>query len=240
MKDKLSGLNNARFGSFGEFVFESCYSSKKLFRKHNERIDFILDGKPIDIKSRRLLTMYYKKPANYYGKRITGIEYILIQFYENIVIISNDNNILKKISYARIEKLYNEWSLNRKNITKLVHKIDDTILNRLKIKIKNHFKSINLSVRIIYRTNQKDFGVESPDNLLKKSPNNIDVTVFLNFKDKVINENNLEEIIAFRNSDSKNFSYISNPKLHKPKVDLAKINKKYKYKNINSLINNWS
>ena len=55
-----------------------------------------------------------------------------------------------------------------------------------------------------------------------------------------INENNIEEVIAFKDSDAENFSLIPNPKLHVEKIDLSKIDLKYKFKDVDDLINNWA
>ena len=55
-----------------------------------------------------------------------------------------------------------------------------------------------------------------------------------------LNESNIEEVIAFRDLDAKCFEFIANPKLHKSKIDLSKIPKKYKFKDVSDLINNWT
>ena len=60
IQEIINNLNNAQFGSFGEFVFESINLKKGIVRKHNERVDFILEGEFIDVKSTRKFNENYK------------------------------------------------------------------------------------------------------------------------------------------------------------------------------------
>jgi len=242
MKKELIELNNARFGSFGEFVFESMFL-KNLTRKNFDQADFKWKNKDVDIKSRRLLEKYYKTPSNYTGKKIKDIIYILIEFYKDKVVISKEKKIIKPpLNYKKVEKLYDEWVSyrNKKQKEKKLLKKDMTQLNLMKSEIKNFFfSSKNLNARVIYRTTQEDFGNESPANLLPKNIQENKVTVFLNFNNFNISENNLKEVIAFKDIEANRFDFIRATRLHKKKIELASISKKHKFENIKDLINRW-
>ena len=240
MKKQLIELNNARFGSIGEFVFEISFSSENIFRKHFDQSDFLWNNISYDIKSKRMLDKNYITPGKYNGKRVIGIEYILVEFYKDFVVISKEKEQLMCLGYDVIDEMFLKWQSNKfpKPDTKL--KKDLTELNIIKEKIKIYFNKLGLNVRIIYRTTQNDFGNESPDNLLPKKIKSKSVTVFLNFKSFNLKENNFEEVIAFKDINSRSFTLIANPKLHKKKIDITRLSKEYKYKDIDDLINNWT
>ena len=239
MKRQLIELNNARFGSFGEFVFETSFSTENIIRKHFDQSDFLWNNISYDIKSKRMLDKNYKTPGKYYGKRVKDIEYILVEFYKDIVILSKEKKELKCLVYDEIYKIFMKWKSNKLYQPNTIIRKDLTSLSIIKEKIQNHFNRLGLTVRIIYRTTQKDFGNESPDNLLPKIIKSDSVTVFLNFKSFDIHENNFEEVIAFKDMDAGFFALIPDPKLHKMKVDIKKLSEKYKFKDIDDLTNNW-
>ena len=37
---EITELNNAKFGSFCEFIFENIFSNEKIERQHHDRVDF--------------------------------------------------------------------------------------------------------------------------------------------------------------------------------------------------------
>ena len=106
-------------------------------------------------------------------------------------------------------------------------------------KIQKFFSKNNYNARVIYRTTQDAFGKESPDNLLPKKLLKYNVTVFINFKNHIISEDNVKEIFAFRDIDASKFKFIKKPHLHQNKVDLDLIDSKFKFKSIYDLIHNW-
>ena len=53
IQEKIKSLNNAKFGSLSEFVFEYEFKNKTLKRQHFDRIDFIWNGSAVDVKGRR-------------------------------------------------------------------------------------------------------------------------------------------------------------------------------------------
>ena len=109
----------------------------------------------------------------------------------------------------------------------------------MKNSIQKIFSEKNYNARVIHRTTQDAFGKESPDNLLPKKLLKYNVTVFVNFKNHIISEDNVKEIFAFRDIDGKKFKKIKKPHLHKKKVDLDLIDSKFKFKSISDLKRNW-
>ena len=239
IQNTIQLLNSARIGSFSEYVFESVFKSDSLFRKHSERTDFVLNGISIDIKSKRYLTRKYIKTGHYSGKRYDNIEYILIEYYNDCVIISRNRECLKKLDYFEIEQLYRDWLINRSSKIYKRMKISDNALNEIKEKISSFFTLKGYNARVLYRTSQDEWGKESPGNLLPKKVNDESVTVLILFKENMIETNNIKEIIAFRDIEGLNFTKIEKPQLHVEKVDLELIEKKYKYSSIEDLINHW-
>ena len=162
----------------------------------------------------------------------------MVDYFQDLVIISENTTILKKIEYSTISKIFKKWEDRKDSIFKKVKKKNHEI-NSIKNKIKEFYIEKGFNVRIIYRTTQESFGKESPDNLLPKKALKNNITVFLNFKNHVITQNNIVEIFAFRDIDSTHFKLIKNPHLHKEKVDLELIDSKFKFKSIENLFHYW-
>lgn len=240
IQKKIVALNNARFGSFGEFIFETINIGTDITRKHSERVDFVHNGELIDVKSTRRFKETYKYPKNYSGNKIDGIKYPYIQFYKDKVICVLFKDICFELGYVDINNLYAKWMKSRstKDLSKKV-KSDTKELDNLKLKLKAYFEEHNYTARIIYRTTQKGFGKESPDNLKPKNIISKRVTVFLNFKDQNLSEDNLLEVFVIKDSVCNNLPMIDKPTLHMEKVDLEKIDL-YRYKTIKSVIENWA
>jgi hypothetical protein len=235
----IKKLNNPRFGSFGEYIFEYQNSTKNIERKHSESTDFILNGKSIDVKSTRCFKESRVVPKKYRGKNLKNIEYAYLQFYSNVVICSIEHHVLFTLDYSSVENIFKKWELKKKSkllATKKISSLYHENLNKIKKLISAFYIKQGLDPRIIYRTNQSEFGKESPGNLIYRIKNNKSVTVFIDFKSHEISENNINQIIAFRDQESDNFPFLKNPKLHEPKVDLEFLDKKYKFDSLKDLM----
>jgi hypothetical protein len=241
--ESIKELNNPQFGSFGEYIFEHQLADQKLQRKHSESTDFILNGKSIDVKSARLFNEYRTVSKNYHGKRISGIYYAFVQFYSNIVFCSLEEKIIFTIDYKEIKILFCEWQKKRKRVktknAKISYEFKANLINIKKFIIE-HFIALGYKPRIIYRTNQNEFGKESPGNLVQKTKSNNSVTIFISFNNYEIAENNIDKIIAFRDSESDAFPMLRNPKLHIIKIDIERLDAKYKYSTVIELIENFN
>jgi hypothetical protein len=198
--ESISRLNNANFGSFGEYIFEYQNSSQKIERKHSESIDFVLNGKNIDVKSIRRFKEGRTTPKKYSGRKLNNIEYAYTQFYSNIVICSIEGEVQFTLDYPHIEKLFKKWCSRSEAIAPPAKKMSNEYkdnLNNIKGLISKFFLNLKLKPRIIYRTCQKGFGKESPGNLIPIIKEDNSVTVYIIFKDHKISENNIEQIIFF-------------------------------------------
>jgi hypothetical protein len=241
--EAIKELNNPQFGSFGEYIFEYQLADQKLQRKHSESTDFILNGKSIDVKSARLLNEYRTDSKTYHGKKISGIYYAFVQFYSNIVLCSLDEKIIFTLDYREIKSLFCEWKKNRKKVkttnAKISYEFQANLIN-IKKTITEYFIALGYKPRIIYRTNQNEFGKESPGNLVPKTNENNSVTVFISFNNYEIAEDNIDKIIAFRDSESDAFPMLRNPKLHMIKIDIELLDARYKYSTVMELIANFN
>jgi len=237
----LNNLNNAQFGSFGEFIFETKNIEKGIQKKHNERIDFILEGEFIDVKSTRKFNEIFKIAKNYSGIKQEGIKYPFLQFYTDCVVCVLQKTILFQLDYHSIQYLLQSWikSKGKTNVIKRANKIESKELETIKNKLEGYFRSKGYKTRIIYRTTQKGFGKESPGNLIPTEIEKNRVTIFLNFNNHNFCEQNLNEIFVIEDINSHNLPKIKKPTLHMEKVDLEKIDE-YKYGSINEIIKNWA
>ena len=238
IQEKIKSLNNAKFGSLSEFVFEYKFKNKTLKRQHFGGVDFKWNETDVDIKGRRKFNSLSITPLKYYGPRQGGIRYVVVGYFQDYVVISEDKDVLKKIGYISIAKIFKKWSDKKPLGTHNVKK-DARHWNEMKNSIQKIFSEKNYNARVIHRTTQDAFGKESPDNLLPKKLLKCNVTVFVNFKNYIISEDNVKEIFAFKDIDGKKFKKIKKPHLHKKKVDLDLIDSKFKFKSINDLICNW-
>jgi hypothetical protein len=239
-RDTIKKLNNARIGSLGEYIYE-CFNKDKgvLYKKHSERTDFVFNGQNVDIKTIRKLNEKFEKIYKYKGERVSGIKYILVEIFSDRIIITDEEKVLDSFDWNNLKKTYNEWKNNRNRKQK------QTDNNSLSIYKKRHreviedlrffFRNKGLEARIIYRTTQDGFGKESPDNLIPKVITENKITVFINYNNYETTPRNIKEIVAFIDKDSVSFPYLDNPKLHKAKIDLTKLDDKYKFKSIEAL-----
>ena len=167
IQEKIKSLNNAKFGSLSEFVFEYEFKNKTLKRQHFDSTDFKWNETAVDIKGRRKFGDLFTTLSAYSGTRYSGIRYIVVDYFQNYVVISEDKDILKKIDYIRIEKIFKKWSDKKPLGTHNVKKDTDQIKLIIN-KIQKFFSKNNYNARVIYRTTQDAFGKESPGNLLPK------------------------------------------------------------------------
>ena len=239
--DEIMELNNAQIGSLGEYIFEqiSIIKGENIFRKHSEQTDFIVKNERIDVKTFRKITTEFKKIYRYSGKRVDNIKYIVVCFYSDFVIISESENILSKLTLKEVNIIYEKWKKNYKKGKKQTLKSDKTEFIKVKMKITKLLLEYGVNARVIYRTNQEAFGNESPENLIPKIVKENNYTIFINYKNYDLSEKNIKEIIAFRDSEGVKFETISKHRLHISKIDIDKIDKKYRFKSIDDFIANF-
>ena len=131
-------MNNAQFGSFGEFIFESNNLEKEIQRKHNDGVDFILEDEFIDLKSTRKFNEIYKTAKDYSGRKQKGIKYPLVS---HKVVCVLQKKILFQLDYENIKSLFQSWkkSKGKINVVKRAKKIESKELEDIKYKFKTEY-----------------------------------------------------------------------------------------------------
>jgi hypothetical protein len=241
IKNSIKKLNNPQFGSFGEFIFKHYVVEKlnhELIKVHKDGIDFKLNGKKIDVGSSR---RFNRKDKN---KTIKNKDaYVL--FYDEKCNIIIPNYFDVELSWKKIELQFKRWSdghvIKTSKSNAISYKND---YNKIKKKVIIFFNDKGFKTKIIYRTVSEKFGLrESPGNLYPKKIKDKFINIYIDFKNHVRKEENINFIIAFPDSGiksiplQKNISVRSGKKEIK-KIDLISIEKtKHKcyFKNIHHL-----
>lgn len=240
LETKLRRLNTAQLGSFGEFVFVSTINhvmKVNVERLHDNRADFLVNKSPVDVKT--TIHNIGNDLCNfnpYAGQRLSGIQYALVEFFKIGARISLEDSQLGIINPQELEELWLKWHDGQgKKIPANKNELKKQLLEPIENDIKCFFSSHGIKARIIYRTCQKGFGKESPDNLKPKHIKINVATVFLSFNDSKISRDNFHKIIAFPDNDADKLPMRDKVYLHKPKVDLDRLPQQYVFKNINDL-----
>lgn len=229
--------------NFGEYIFE--YSAEilrlKVERCHVDKTDFLLEGQRIDVKSSLVYKSSLAAPKPYKGPREPNVQYCKVEFFKKGARLSIEGRIFHFVDEQTLRKLLPKWKLKHKN-TKL-EAVDKTARNKLldsiRSDIENFFENHGVKVRVIYRTCQKDFGSESPGNLIVRNVTKYDATIFLSFKDYRIATDNLQYIVAFPHSKIGDLPVLKKIRLHAPKVDVANLPKEYIFKDVDNLRNRY-
>ncbi len=115
----------------------------------------------------------------------------------------------------------------------------DPRVEPLRSEIRDFFEALGLEARVIYRTCQEAFGVESPDNLKPGKPRRTRVTVFLDFANDDIRRDNLRAVYAFPEAVAEALPMLANPRLGSPKVELARMPPRFVFANLEELYESW-
>ncbi len=237
---KICALNAPRLGSFGELIFAQTALQTigdKIQKIHDHNTDYILNGRPIDVKTTITDALKHLKP--YAGKRIPQIDYALVEITPTGVRVSIEKRELRQLNLDELEVAWNTWSQQPLSLPKASKKEKQTLLQPILREIKEYFQKHGVAVRIIYRTCEKGFGKESPGNLVPKQCRSGHVTAYLSFFDADISRDNLFRLVAFPDEQAASFLQLKKPHLHLPKVDLDEIPSKYSFENIDDLKTNY-
>ena len=125
--------------------------------------------------------------------------------------------------------------MNKSYLTRTKTEIE---FKSIKLEIESFFKNYGKQVRALYRTSMDEFG-EPPINLIPKKIVNDRLVVFVNFKNKKVSLSNIEQIYTFTEAEGQKMlnEHPIKSRLNKTKIkiNLKKIPKKYKFKNIGEL-----
>ena len=118
MKNEILNLNTGNQGSFGEFLFEavSKNTGKEVVRVHKNDTDFEIDGVAIDVKTTyKYRTQKWRPNKFHYGTPTSsGIKRVNIIMYDDLVSINYDDDLIAKLAWDEVIKLYPMW-LSQKN-----------------------------------------------------------------------------------------------------------------------------
>lgn len=237
----LQTANTARKGSFGEFVFAHVGRAYwgQIVSVHRDNVDFLLDGQPADVKTTAVGILIDEAPL-VLKDTAPGVLCAIVDFSSAGARISLAGRILSRLDWGTVVIMYEQW---HKRMKKQYPRRDistaggptlaenDRQLADIKAKVRRIFLEHNLPhqergnprLRIIKRTVQSGFGKESPHNLLPKHWFEKDWTVFLDFRNRRIAEDNLNRIYAFPNAIGVSFPLLEKSNLHLPKIDCSKI-----------------
>ena len=87
----------------------------------------------------------YTIPSKYHGTKLEEIRYILVEFFEDFVVISEEKSVLKIIKYTKINLLFSKWTNRRDGLSIKTSKIPPD-LSKLKI-IKKEIATFFLTER---------------------------------------------------------------------------------------------
>ncbi len=245
MIQQVSELTAVSLGSFGEFIYKVQILEQtkfKIYKGHQDRFDFHVNDELVDVKAtKKHLTKKTIPLKPYTGKRVPERIYAQVEFFSDAVRISHEKKEMFILSWDEIGVLWDRWKKN--DAQKLTFKGKSPSKENAKIiksKIADYFSKQGIDTRIIYRTVQAGFGKESPANL---KPNEIKpnrITVFLNFNDHNVSEDNFHSIIAFTDSDSQSLPMRPKTNLGVPKVDIPAMDNRYTFEDLSDLYNNFS
>ena len=195
VKKEIKKLNNAQFGSFGEFVFAHYILNiriEKLQKVHKDDTDFLYGGRAIDVGASRALNKTFKVIE------IAGKD-IHVHFFSDCCSINYPGHFNYQMDWEAIIPLFNAWEKDHRIKVKNVHGRSYSLeYEEIKVQISRFFEERGFKPRIIYRTVSHGFGLgESPDNLLPNKIYHGNVTVYIDFNDKRRTRDNIRVIIAF-------------------------------------------
>ena len=237
----IAQLNNARVGSFGEHLFEHSLreAGRRVERMHSNSTDFVVDGAMVDVKTTRTSLQKNATPfRRYAGRRVPGIVYAQVEFFQSSVRISLDTTILFELAWSDVETAFARWRTGHTITTAVspLRTLNSDLWKPLSQEIEAFFDTRGLKARCGYRTTQARFGSESPDNLKPRAPKPQRVTVFVFFAGTV-DKSAIEFVVAFHDRESDQLPMLPAHRqhLHLPKVDLGALHARFRFSDLDDL-----
>jgi hypothetical protein len=221
----LRSLNNAQRGSFGEFLF-SVVATRRLGEKvqavRRNRTDFLVGKIPVDVKTTiRDLDRALPSLRPYRGRRTEAISYAQVEFSAEGARVSLELNELDVVPWPAVIDAWQQWKDQSRTIP--ASPKEGTGIGPIRLLVQEHFAKLGFRARVIYRTIQGQFRNESPANLLPRTIEDDRITVFLDFIDHRLVEDNIRRVIMFPDVVASTLPFITQTRLHRPKVDLSQI-----------------
>jgi hypothetical protein len=244
LKQSIKSLKTASLGSLGEHIFANTAGKVlqvEVFRQHDDRCDFLVGSTRVDVKTTaKSIHLNGSELKPYRGNRITGIRYALVEFFSSGVRVSQEGELIACLTWKRIAEMWNEWRSERNYFAVTDSREEKKrLLAPIKTEIQSVFQKHGMKVRVIYRTSSKEFGRESPHNLIPSQVMNDRVTVLLDFCDATISRDNIRSVIAIPDVDASELPMLERTRLHLPKVDLNRVPLRYKFEGVDDLKNKY-
>src|SRR5262245_42055084 len=231
---RLSRMNNAQRGSFGEFLF--CRVAREKLRARvnatrRDRADFVVDGVPIDVKTTiKDLNRALRPLREYRGPRIAGTSYAQVEFGTEGARVSLEANRLSTVAWPELAATWRAWGKARPP----KHRPGNIV--RLRKRVAPRFRELGFRARVIYRTTQAQFGEESPANLVPSRPKQDRLTVYLDFANPRLTADNIRRIIAFPDAAVNSLPLLERTRLHLPKVNLSSVPGRFVFTSLSELL----
>jgi len=232
--------NHARFGSYGEYVFETVATTryKRVAKHHRNEYDFRVGRRKVDVKT-TASTIREKSSAQkckpYVGRRLEGIDYARVELFSDCARISLEGRRWITIPWRKLVRLYDRWLAERKPGSrkepskKKTGASDKAAYASIKKRILAVAQKHGRKARIIQRTCQLRFGYSNPPHNVIANEHKFDLHVFVSFHDSRREPDNVERIFAFPNEAVSRLPRRKLDSLSKGvrKYDLSRVNKRF-------------
>lgn len=244
LRRKISALNKARLGSFGEFIFQSYFKNSlnaDVQEKHSDDTDYIVNGEPVDVKTRG-----FNNPSLEYKGR-EDIIYAIVKLYHDEIAI-HFKGVVRHIDWDQGAVYWEQWNNGRKISSVSQVKDDRNHWKEIKLEIDDCFSSKGITaLKIIQRT--KRFKGESPGNLMDEISISGDpgqyCRIYVEFKGYPVTKDNVDMIFAFPETDKDILPRLDNLRLKGgkqgpvDKIDPEKMPPKYIFNDLEDLYKNY-
>ena len=198
----------ARFGSFGEFVFEAV--ARERFEcveaVHKNEYDFRVGTHKVDVKAtaKTLGQSSNTTPcAAYKGRRLPDIRYARVEFFEDGARVSLEATVWRMVPWSELQRLHEEWQAFRAskgrrdipNASPRTHDAGDEYKS-IKARAVDLAQSHGRKARVIHRTCQTRFGYNHPPHNLIWNRRKYDLHIYVSFHDSKRTAANIERIFV--------------------------------------------
>lgn len=236
---RLSRENLPRFGSFGEYVFVAVAKAlgKTAVPRHESRIDFLVDGAPVDVKStaRWIDVACPVSCARWAGRRRPEVLYALVELFREGARVSLEGEPWGSVvPWPELATSYARWaddhrpeapaktaSATRKAAAPVTQEAEGICRG-------NGWKP-----HVTYRTCQRGFGLHNPPDFTKRRGEGV-VHVFISFEDENVARDRIVTIYAIPDQDVGSLPRHPPGPLSKgvPRIDLRALTPRYVYRDL--------
>lgn len=238
VKEEIIKMTKPVLGSFGEFIFYKYFEEKEgdsINPVHRNRIDFLLNDIPYDVKTTGRLIESNISDFRPFTKGYEGVRIVYVVFHLNGCTITDLELHEEILDWDLVEEYFIEWKKFKGYSYRVFINDESNEISMIKERIRDHFRKKGYRARIICRTNQHDFGNESPHNLVPGTIRDGNITIFILIKDHRKVEDNIRMVYAIPDNEMKALPMIEKERLHEMKVNLDKLDDRYGFDSIKDL-----